>query len=60
MKDRKVYFSNSFSKAVIGRSKRNENALWSIKSIDLMIELSLYLNMIVVMNIISCNDDVKL
>lgn len=45
---------------MIGRSKRNENALWSIKSIDLMIELSLYLNMIVVMNIIFCNDDVKL
>lgn len=45
---------------MIGWSKRNENALWSIKSIDLMIELSLYLNMIVVMNIIFCNDDVKL
>lgn len=31
-----------------------------MKSINQMIELNLYLNMIVVMNIILCNGDVKL
>ena len=33
---------------------------WSMKLLDLMIEFSLYLNTIVIMKIILCNNDVKL